>query len=285
MKASAIIIVILSLILWVAGFYFGYIGNIYYFGKNIFKNWIYGSVVTIPTDSGITTIKTGEYAFNLLSQIDIPENITKIEARAFTGNILTSITICANVDLAGDAIGNGFEAFYADNKKNAGTYTRNDKNSKQWISWFGDYSYFRAVNNIIISGYRGTGSEAVIPAEVYGDVITHIGKNAFYNAGLTDVTFPTSVTTIEEAAFSANRLTRVTIPNNVRNIGVDAFAGNPITRVSLGANVTLGSTDDNHGILGQATGFNSAYRTANNSSAGVYTRRSVESTAWGRTAR
>jgi len=285
MKASAIVIVILSLILWGAGFYFGYISNIYYFGKNIFSSWMHGNVVAIPTDSSKTTIKTGEYAFNLLSQIDIPQNITLIETRAFTGNIFTSITIPANITLAENSIGNGFEAFYAGNKKNAGTYTRKDKNSKQWTSWFGDFSYYRAVNNIVISGYRGSSGIAVIPADVYGDVVTHIGKDAFYNAGLTDVTFPTSVTTIEEAAFRANRLTRVTIPSNVRNIGVDAFADNPITRVSLGANVTLGSSDDNHGILGQATGFNSAYRTANNSSAGVYTRRSVESTAWGRTAR
>jgi len=285
MKPGAIIIVIISILLWIVGFYTGIIGDIYFFGKNIFKGWIVGGNVVIPTDSNVTTIESRQYAFYFLNSVTIPENITTIKSDAFKGNRLSSITLPANVTIEANAIGGGFENFYALNKKFAGTYTRVDQISRQWTSWFENFSYTRTNSGIVIIGYTGPGGEVTIPVVVYDEKVTVIAKRAFIRKGINSVIIPGNVITIEEEAFANNYLTKIYLPNSVKSIGVDAFANNPIISVSLGANITLGSNNNNHGILGQATGFNSAYRTANNSRAGVYTRRSVESTGWGRATR
>ena len=68
----------------------------------------------------------------------------------------------------------------------------------------------------------------VIPATVgYLDVsysVTSIGNNAFYNSGLTAVTIPDSVISIDNFAFNrCTSLTEVTIPNSVTSIGYEAF--------------------------------------------------------------
>ena len=79
-------------------------------------------------------------------------------------------------------------------------------------------------------GNNVTGN-VVIPSEaMFGGTsykVTGIGVYAFYNCrGLTSVTIPNSVTTIERRAFcGCSRLTSVNIPNSVTTIGDDAFSG------------------------------------------------------------
>lgn len=142
--------------------------------------------------------------------------------------------------------------------------------------------------------------------------IAIIGNNAFDENQLTRVVIPNSVTTIGNEAFCCNQISSVTIgtrvssigngafsagargkglmtgiylPNSVTNIGLNAFNNHPIVRVSIGANVTLGSGDNGQsGVLGQGTGFNTAY--SNNSRrSGVYTRPNAGSGQWSRAAR
>lgn len=59
--------------------------------------------------------------------------------------------------------------------------------------------------------------------------ITRIGKQAFYNSGLTDISLPESVTCIGDSAYMAcsklNNLASLTIPRNVSHIGFYAFSG------------------------------------------------------------
>jgi len=282
-KISAIFIIIFSLSILVVSYYYGWINDIYFFGRNNVISWLNGYKVSISDNSSVTVIKSGQYAYSLLSQVTIPDNITTIEQNAFIGNMLTNITIGENVTLAKDAFGDGFETFYANNKKSAGTYTRISHFTTQWTSWFGDFSYVRHNDIIIITRYAGSGGDVIIPAVLQGGVVAYIGEDAFYGAGITTVSIPQNVISIEDGAFSFNRLTSVYIPSSMKSIGVDAFANNPITRVSLGANVYLRSNNNNHGILGQASGFNSAYITNNRSRAGTYSRQNVNSTTWSRT--
>jgi hypothetical protein len=68
--------------------------------------------------------------------------------------------------------------------------------------------------------------------------VVAIGNNAFGFKGLTGVTIPDSVNSIEMNAFIMNNLTKVTIPDSVNNIGESAFAFNFLDEVILPDGIT-----------------------------------------------
>ncbi len=90
------------------------------------------------------------------------------------------------------------------------------------------YSY-HTDNTATVSGYTGTATEVVIPAEVTHEdktyKVTAIGGYAFLgNSTLTSVTIPEGVTTIEHYAFcDCTSLTKVIIPEGVTTIERYAF--------------------------------------------------------------
>ncbi len=91
------------------------------------------------------------------------------------------------------------------------------------------YSYNDEDLTATVSGYTGTATEVVIPAEVTHEdntyKVTAIGYSAFWNnSDLTSVTIPEGVTRIEAIAFgSCTSLKSVTIPEGVTYIGDFAF--------------------------------------------------------------
>ena len=131
------------------------------------------------------------------------------------------------------------------------------------------YSYNDEDLTATVSGYTGTATEVVIPAEVTHEdntyKVTAIGYSAFWNnSDLTSVTIPEGVTRIEAIAFgsctslksvtipegvtyigdlafdSCTSLTSVTIPEGVTHIGNRAFWGcTSLTSVSLPASLTM----------------------------------------------
>ena len=90
------------------------------------------------------------------------------------------------------------------------------------------YSY-HTDNTATVSGYTGTATELVIPAEVTNGSVTYkvtaIGTGAFGgNSTLTSITIPEGVTGIAYYAFAGcTSLTNVTIPEGVTYIGDFAF--------------------------------------------------------------
>jgi len=171
-----------------------------------------------------------------------------------------------------------------------------------------DNIFGRSVTNIAEGSFRNK----MLTGVTIPNTVVLIGKNAFDENYLTRVVIPNSVTTVGDNAFCCNQLTNLTIgtrveaignaafsegnlgtgkltgvfiPNSVKSIGYNAFNGQPLTRVSIGANVVLGSTDDGQtGVLGRATGFNTAYSN-NDRRASVFSRSNAQSTSWSRTAR
>jgi len=260
MKAETKTFIFICLVLWATSIYFGWLKEVYIFGINVANSFINDRKEYIASD--ISTIETKQHTYKLLTEINIPNNITAIEQAAFKGNLLTSITIGSNVSLGKNAFGYNFEAIYNGNNKHAGTYTRANSKSKEWIIWKGNFAYISQNNGVTITGYNGLPGDITIPAEVNGEPVTTIAEKAFLRKGLTGVT----------------------IPNSVHKIEVDAFSFNPIIKIVIPENVTLGENDAKHGILGTGTGFNTAY-SRNYSRGGVYTRRNADNNAWSRTDR
>lgn len=80
---------------------------------------------------------------------------------------------------------------------------------------------------VIITKYKGTETDVVIPDEVEGVPVGEIGFYCFEaNWNLVSVTLPETVTVIGENAFmSCNALAQINIPSGLTNIERGAFAG------------------------------------------------------------
>ncbi|UYZ37438.1 leucine-rich repeat protein [Clostridium beijerinckii] len=80
----------------------------------------------------------------------------------------------------------------------------------------------------------------VIPSEIDGVQVKHIGKKAFEDSKLESITIPSGVTSIEDFAFGGCvNLTSIIIPNGVTSIGVCAFEScNSATDITIPNSVT-----------------------------------------------
>ncbi|MCH5192849.1 MAG: leucine-rich repeat domain-containing protein [Oscillospiraceae bacterium] len=93
------------------------------------------------------------------------------------------------------------------------------------------FTYEAKDGNIVITGYKGTDTELVIPSEIGGMPVTEIGSDAFYDtfshsfSDFTSVKIPDTVVYIGDRAFcGCDHLESITIPSSVRYTGYGAFS-------------------------------------------------------------
>lgn len=92
------------------------------------------------------------------------------------------------------------------------------------------FKYTTDADGATVTGYTCTDiKNPKIPSEFGGKRVIAIGKDAFKAKGLTSVTIPPGVRTIEQDAFSNNSLTKIDIPVSVLKIGINAFRSNKLT--------------------------------------------------------
>jgi len=82
---------------------------------------------------GITFIFENMFTNRNLNFIIIPARIVFISKNAFMGNPVVSVTIGANVNVDDEAIPGNFAKAYNTHGKAAGTYTRRDNQSEDWV--------------------------------------------------------------------------------------------------------------------------------------------------------
>ena len=104
-----------------------------------------------------------------------------------------------------------------------------------------NYDYINEGNGICITKCPDdTSGAVVIPCSINGKPVISIGEHAFFGCHkLTNVTIPSSVTSIGKSAFSCSGLTSVTIPSSVTSIGERAFSVcSDLTSVCIPSSVT-----------------------------------------------
>ena len=153
-----------------------------------------------------------------LTEINLPETITKIGTRAFYGCTgITEITIPASVKSIGTQI------FYKASNLHTVYYN---------ASYGSSTNNFLAVSNINKVVFGGISIPSYILDECTNikeveikETVTKIGERAFYNCtSLTSMEIPDSVTSIGMYAFyGCTSLTSIEIPDSVTSIGERAF--------------------------------------------------------------
>ena len=202
------------------------IGSYTFYGCSALTNIILGDWVE--------RINSGAfYGCSNLSYIDTSSTITYIGTNAFKDCPNVTIYGYANTAAERYASDNGILFFDKDKIKNEYEY---------YTYYDGGASPWNAVDNsIIITNYKGSDSNLVIPELIDGLPVTSIAGEAFYsNENLKSVTVPNSVSYINGEAFSyCTKLTDISLPDSLTYLGSEAFEGcSALKSISLPDSVT-----------------------------------------------
>lgn len=186
----------------------------------MFYNCSQLKTIEIPTE--IT--KISDYAFygcTVLPNVTLPATITEIGGYAFYGcKAFTAFTVPASVQ----SIGNN--AFYNCNKLTTVTFAK-DEEGKTQITEMGNSVFYGCS---VLANIEIPASMVTMGNEVFenctalkklnfapNSVLTTVGKNFFEKAGVTEVSFPNSVTTFVEnkTFYNATNLVTVTLPDSL----------------------------------------------------------------------
>ncbi|MCL2050395.1 MAG: leucine-rich repeat domain-containing protein [Lachnospiraceae bacterium] len=78
----------------------------------------------------------------------------------------------------------------------------------------------------VITGYDGTAKSLKIPSQIKGMNVAKIGRNAFSQSPVTEITIPESVSIIEGYAFSKSSIKSIIFSKGLKTIGEYAFQEN-----------------------------------------------------------
>ncbi|MBU2929107.1 leucine-rich repeat domain-containing protein [Winogradskyella psychrotolerans] len=231
--------------------------------RNAFAN---NQLTSVDLGEGVVTLGSGAFINNQLTAITLPASVTDIANGVFRNNLLETITVLATNPPTAD--NSADDNSFGDRSNIIVTVPVNAINTylgdSNWEGFFGINGQYTGVipfefdnngftyritaaspNELTVLSTSNSG-EIVIPAVVTENDIdftpTVIGQASLDNEGLTSVSIPNTIETIEESAFAGNSLTTVSIPDSVTLIERNAFVNNQLTTLDLGEGVeTLGS--------------------------------------------
>ncbi len=195
------------------------------------------TITSLVFGDGVKTIPAGicSYLTNL-TNIAIPNSVTKIGAQAFYDSGLTELVVPENVDTVDE---NAFA-----NLTQLTSVTWNA------IDCYMQYSY--SINSAFGTDSKSNSSvdaedpNTSITSFTFGNNVEKIPANLCQNlSALTNIVIPTSVTSIGEYAFNnCAKITALTVPTNVNSVGNGAF-DNMNSLQSVTWNAKQCNTEDN----------------------------------------
>ena len=208
----------------------------------------YGTKTSYNISNRVTSIGESAFSGTILTNVTIPSSVTNVQNEAFAYcHLLTAITVDTLNSFYRSVAGVLFDKTQTTLIQFpggiAGSYTIPSS-----VTTIGDNAFaVCALTNVAIgSNVTSIGDSAFEGCFSLGSItipnsVVSIGENAFDNCSrLTSVTIPNSVTSIGESAFGGCRgLTSVTIPNSVISIGDYTFSGcSGLTSVTIANSVT-----------------------------------------------
>lgn len=175
--------------------------------------------------NAIIETATNTLIFGCRSSV-IPDDVVRIEDFAFSGAMMKSLTIPANVVSIGMSVFvNGYLERISVNIENPVYDSRNECNA-----------IIETSTNTLVVGCDST----VIP-----ESISNIGDGAFLGCDMANVSIPLGVTSIGRYAFgSCHKLTRVSIAESVTRIDTSAFYDcRQLEEITIPANVSFIGND------------------------------------------
>ncbi len=184
------------------------------------------TTVTFEETSAVTTF--GEYAFSMcdvLKEFTLPSSLTEISDALYLCKALEVVNV-PNGSKLKTIRGSAFVTNSILRQFNfLGTCELTAINSNAFanLTKLESFTFPKSVVNILANAFSGcTGMATATFAD--DAVIQKIGAGAFANSGITAITIPLSVTTIEKDAFrNCNVLTTVNVSQNMTNISPEAF--------------------------------------------------------------
>lgn len=204
------------------------------------------SSITIP--SSVISIGEGAFSYNIIESVTFNEGLENIGKRAFEKNRLTTVTIPNSVTTIGE------QAFFRNNIETVtfgsrvseigrGAFAENLLSTvtipddvtviKDSVFSNNDLTSINLGSNItIIENFAF--SDDLNESNTLDNLINKRGDNK-----ITEVTLPSTVTSLGSGAFFGNALTSVTIPNSVDEIRCDVFRNNNLNSVNFGTGITF----------------------------------------------
>ncbi|HOZ54379.1 MAG TPA: leucine-rich repeat domain-containing protein [Bacilli bacterium] len=189
--------------------------------------------ISSVTITGVTEIGQAAFQYTNISEINIPNSVTKIGIGAFGGNNSNSVTLTL-----GNSV-NDIDSWAFSNITNLATVHLPDS-----VDYVRSYAFaYNSISNVTFNnGLLHIGDFAFydnhITSVTLPDSVTELGQASFCQNQITSLTIGDGLTTIGGNAFQSNQLTSVTIPNNITEIGTGAFYQNQLTSVTIGSGVT-----------------------------------------------
>lgn len=236
---------------------------------------------TLVVPSTITQIEDNAFAYNKMTLQVENEVPLEISENAFVGSKSFSILRVPTGSKAAYASAKGWSQFPHILEGNNGrlftaetaegqnmTYAVLDETAKTCqVGRIDGYFIEHAI-------YPNPEGSVTIPEKVNDNTneytVVNIGQYAFCDiSGMTSVSIPATITSIEEYAFSGSGLTSITIPNRMNSIGDNAFYGcDNLTSVIVEAETPLGISENvfpnrANVTLYVPTGSKAAYQAAN----------------------